>query len=180
MSDNGAMSSVDLLLHPVRIRIIQALLDGSTLTTKQLMAQLTDVPSASLYRHIATLTDAGVLMVVGETPVRGTIERAYALHLPRAGVGSDEARQLGIEDHRRAFAAYVATLLADFDRYLDGPDPDPVADGVSFTQVALWLSDDELTALDRQLAETLSSLRTNRAGAGRTKRLLSTVLMPQR
>ena len=69
------MPSIDLLLHPIRIRIIQALLDGSALTTKQLKLQLTDVPSASLYRHVAMLADAGVLVVTGERPVRGQYKK---------------------------------------------------------------------------------------------------------
>lgn len=174
------MPSVDLLLHPIRFRIIQALLDGSTLTTKQLKTQLTDVPSASLYRHIATLADAGVLVVTSETPVRGTVERAYALHLPSASVGPDEARALSLDDHRRAFTAFAGALLADFDRYLEDGDADPVGDGLSFTQVALWLSDDELASLRRQFADMLAPLSANGPGPGRTKRMLSTVLMPSR
>lgn len=174
------MPSIDLLLHPIRIRIIQALLDGTTLTTKQLMAQLTDVPSASLYRHVATLAEAGVLVVTSERPVRGTVERAYALHLPSASVGPDEARTLSLDDHRRAFTAYAAALLADFDRYLDDAGADPVGDGVSFTQMALWLSDDELATVRRQLAELFEPLSANSPSAGRTKRILSTVLMPAR
>ena len=174
------MPSIDLLLHPIRIRIIQALLDGSALTTKQLKLQLTDVPSASLYRHVAMLADAGVLVVTGERPVRGTVERRYALHLPSAAVGPAEARALSLDDHRRAFTAYAAALLADFDRYLDGADADPVGDGVSFTQMTLWLSDDELATLRRKLAELLVPLSAHRPGKDRTKRILSTVLMPAR
>ena len=174
------MPSIDLLLHPIRIRIIQALLDGSALTTKQLKTQLTDVPSASLYRHVAMLADAGVLVVTDERPVRGTLERRYALHLPSAAVGPAEARALSLDDHRRAFTAYAAALLADFDRYLDGADADPVGDGVSFTQMALWLSDDELATLRRKLAELLVPLSAHRPGKDRTKRILSTVLMPAR
>ena len=174
------MPSIDLLLHPIRIRIIQALLDGSALTTKQLKSQLTDVPSASLYRHVSMLADAGVLVVTGERPVRGTVERMYALHLPSASVGAAEARALSLDDHRRAFTAYAAALLADFDRYLDASGADPVGDGVSFTQMALWLSDDELATLRRKLAELLQPPSTNGPGRDRTKRILSMVLMPAR
>ena len=174
------MPSIDLLLHPIRIRIIQALLDGSALTTKQLKSQLTDVPSASLYRHVSMLADAGVLVVTGERPVRGTVERMYALHLPSASVGAAEARALSLDDHRRAFTAYAAALLADFDRYLDDAGADPVGDGVSFTQMALWLSDDELATLRRKLAELLQPPSTNGPGRDRTKRILSMVLMPAR
>ena len=79
-----------------------------------------------------------------------------------------------------AFTAYAAALLADFDRYLDGADADPVGDGVSFTQMTLWLSDDELATLRRKLAELLVPLSAHRPGKDRTKRILSTVLMPAR
>lgn len=50
------MASDDLLLHPVRIRIVQALLDGSELTTGELTARLGDIPVATLYRHVAKLS----------------------------------------------------------------------------------------------------------------------------
>ena len=61
--------SVDLLLHPVRLRIVQAFLGDRALTTAQLAAELSDVPTGSLYRHVALLTKAGVLHVVAERRV---------------------------------------------------------------------------------------------------------------
>ncbi|MGH9123627.1 MAG: helix-turn-helix domain-containing protein [Acidimicrobiales bacterium] len=38
------MASADLLLHPVRLRIIKAFLGDRALTTAQLAAELDDVP----------------------------------------------------------------------------------------------------------------------------------------
>src|SRR5580658_3975046 len=49
------MASADLLLHPVRLRIIKAFLGERALTTAQLAAELDDVPPGSLYRHVALL-----------------------------------------------------------------------------------------------------------------------------
>ena len=72
----------------------------------------------SLYRHVALLTRAGLLHVVAEHRIRGAIERTYALRLAAARVQPGEAAAMTPEEHSRAFMAYVAGLLADFDRYL--------------------------------------------------------------
>ena len=53
------MATADLLLHPVRLRIVEAFLGDRALTTSALAAELADVPPASLYRHVARLVDAG-------------------------------------------------------------------------------------------------------------------------
>ncbi len=44
------MASADLLLHPVRLRIVKAFLGDRALTTTQLAAELDDVPAGSIYR----------------------------------------------------------------------------------------------------------------------------------
>lgn len=174
------MPFLDVLLHPARMRVVQALLDGSELTAGQLRAELPDVPAASLYRHIATLADAGVLEVAHERRVRGAVERTFRLHLPSAAVTPEEARQLSPDDHRRAFAAFCAMLMADFDRYLAAPDADVAEDGVAFTQAALWLTDDEFAELRSELAAVITSRITNGRSPHREKRMISTVLMPGR
>ena len=109
------MASADLLLHPVRLRIIKAFLGDRALTTSQLAAELDDVPAGSLYRHVALLTRAGLLHVVAEHRVRGAVERTYALRLAAARLHPGEAAAMTAEEHSRAFIAYVAGLLADFD-----------------------------------------------------------------
>ncbi|MEV6871554.1 helix-turn-helix domain-containing protein [Amycolatopsis sp. NPDC051128] len=46
------MNTVDLLLHPVRLRIVQALSGGRELTTTQLCAGLPDVSKVTVYRQV--------------------------------------------------------------------------------------------------------------------------------
>src|SRR3712207_613879 len=144
------VATADLLLHPVRLRIVQAFLGERTLTTAELGAELDDVPTASLYRHVGLLADAGVLAVAGERRVRGAAERRYRLVVEAA---SADPEGMTAEDHRRAFATFVAALLADLDRYLHraGTSLDPVADGLGYRQAALWLDDQELGELLAEL-----------------------------
>ena len=82
------MGSAELLLHPVRLRIVQAFLGEGELTTADLRARLTDVSPATLYRQVATLAAGGVLEVAAERRVRGAVERTYRLRPERAAVGA--------------------------------------------------------------------------------------------
>jgi Helix-turn-helix domain len=170
-------SSADLLLHPVRLRIVQAFLGDRALTTTGLRAELSDVPPASLYRHVARLVEAGVLQVVSERRVRGTLERTYVLRLAAASIGPDELASMSVEDHRQAFMAFVAGLLADADRYLKRGDFDPLRDGVSYRLAGLWLDDAEYADLLRDLIRVLHPRLANAPKRGRRRRILATVLL---
>jgi hypothetical protein len=172
------MASADLLLHPVRLRIVKAFLGDRALTTSQLAAELEDVPPGSLYRHVALLTEAGVLQVVAERRVRGAVERTYTLRLLTARITQDEAAAMSAEEHGRAFMAYVAGMLADADRYLATDPADPSRDGAGYQVGALWLTDAEFQELLRELTAAFAPRLANPPGEGRRRRLVYTVFIP--
>jgi DNA-binding transcriptional ArsR family regulator len=172
------MTSADLLLHPVRLRILQAFLGDRALTTSDLRAELGDVAPASLYRHVARLVDAGVLSVVGERRVRGAVERTYVLRVAAASVNLDELEKMSREDYRQLFMAFVAGLLGDFDRYLTRDDIDFLRDGVSFRMAGMWLDDGEFAELMRDVARVFQPRLANAPRAGRRRRILGSVLLP--
>ncbi|MGD0452965.1 MAG: helix-turn-helix domain-containing protein [Solirubrobacteraceae bacterium] len=172
------MTSADLLLHPVRLRILQAFLGDRALTTADLRAELPDVSPASLYRHVARLVDAGVLSVVAERRVRGAVERTYVLRVAAATVNLDELAKMSREDHRQMFMAFVAGLLGDFDRYLSREDVDLLRDGVSFGMSGVWLDDAELAELRRELARVIQPRLANAPRSRRRRRILGSVLLP--
>jgi len=72
------MEQIELVLHPVRMRMILAIATR-VLTTQQLANLLPDVAQTTLYRHINLLLEGGILTVVRESKVRGTVERELAL-----------------------------------------------------------------------------------------------------
>lgn len=170
--------SAELLLHPVRLRIIQAFLGDRALTTTQLSAELSDVPAASLYRQVARLVRAGVLQVVAERRVRGTIERTYILRLAAASIQPDEAAAMTPTEHRQAFAAFVAGLQAAADRYFARPDFDPIKDKGSYRIAGMWLDDGEYDAMLADLVRVLAPRLANAPRKGRRRRILATVLIP--
>ncbi len=172
------VDTADLLLHPVRLRIVQAFLGERPLTTAQLGAELSDIPAASLYRHVARLVNAGVLQVVSERRVRGALERTYMLRLAAATIQPDELASMSAEDHRQAFMAFIAGLLGDYDRYLEHGDIDLYRDGVSYRLAGLWLDDSEHADLLRDLVRALQPRLANTPGPGRRRRIIAWVLLP--
>jgi hypothetical protein len=169
--------SADLLLHPVRLRIVQAFLGDRALTTSQLSTELSDIPAASLYRHVARLVHAGVLQVVAERRVRGAVERTYVLRLKAARVGLNEVASMSADDHRQMFMAFTAALLADFDRYLRRPGFDLLRDGVAYAIDAMWLDDAEYRDLMLEIYRVLEPRRANLPKKGRKRRMIASVLL---
>jgi hypothetical protein len=172
------MASADLLLHPLRLRIVQAFLGERQLTTGQLRAELGDIAPATLYRQVAVLVKAGVLLAVDERPVRGTIERTYALSMQDAQVSAEGLRAMRPEDHRRAFMGFIAGLIADFDNYLDTGDVDLERDVAGYRSIGLWLTNEEMIRLVAEIGAAVQSRVMNHPAPGRTRRMLSTVLIP--
>ncbi|TDC95698.1 helix-turn-helix domain-containing protein [Actinomadura sp. 7K507] len=170
-------SAADLLLHPVRWRIVQVL-QGRELTTAQLRGLLTDVPPATLYRQIATLVQAELVHVVHERKVRGAVERTYALRNEDEFIGEEAAGALDREQHRHLFRMFTEHLRVDFERYLERANADPAADAVTYRQAALNLTGDELSALAGELSRVLAPYLDLEAAPDRTRVILTTILMP--
>lgn len=172
------MSDANLLLHPLRLRVVQAFLGDRTLTTSELRTVLPEVPLASLYRQVATLVDGKVLQLVSERKVRGALERRYRLNVAQANFCPEEAATMDGAAHRRAFMSFVASLLADFDRYLARKEPDLARDGVGYRQVVLNLSDAELVEFAAEIGAVIKRWANLESDPSKLRRLLSTILMP--
>lgn len=172
------VEALELFAHPVRMRIVHAMAGNRIFTTSQLCDLLPDVSKATVYRHVAVLAEAGILEVDGEERVRGAVERRYRLRRDRAIVSDEMVASVSPEDHRRVFAAAIATLLAEFNAYLDRDGADPVADLVGYRQHALWLSPDELTDLIEKMRAAIVPHLAHDPTPDRRRYLLSPILFP--
>jgi DNA-binding transcriptional ArsR family regulator len=170
------MDTLELLAHPVRLRVVHAMRGGRLLTTSELRERIPDVSKATVYRHIELLVDGGVLEVAEERRVRGAVERRYRLRQDRAVIDPDAP--LSREDHRRGFAAATAALIAEFDAYLDRDGSEPAADLVGYRQHAVWLSEGELLELIAGMRAAIAPRLANGPAPGRAQYLLSPILFP--
>ncbi|WAP56978.1 helix-turn-helix domain-containing protein [Streptomyces sp. S465] len=174
------MPTPNLLLHPVRMRILQTLVGADELTTAQLRDRLPEVPPATMYRHIATLTQAGILEVVHERRIRGTVERSYRVRQDKALVDTDARTAMTKDDHRQAFTVFTGALMADFDRYLSRDDTEPAREGVVYRQGAVWLTEDEFAELVEEIEAAVARRAHATPDDGRTRHIISFVLVPDK
>jgi DNA-binding transcriptional ArsR family regulator len=146
-SSKPATPLADLLLHPIRWRILQRVL-GREVTTTDLMQDLPDIPATTLYRHVAALIEGGVLTVVRERRARGAIERTLTLDQATAGqIEPDEVRAMTPDQHRRALLLLLTQLTADFDRLVERGDLDTRLEQLSYNLVSLYVDRADLETL---------------------------------
>ena len=173
-----SMDITELLLHPVRLRILHAVLDGRPFSTSQLCERLPDISTATLYRQVALLVDGGLLDIEGETRVRGAVERTYRLQPAKTSMSPEAISAMTKDDHRRGFAAAIAAVVGEFNAYLDRDDANPLADSVSYRQFALWLSNEEKDAFIDEIVTAIRARIENAPSPERRRHLLSTILFP--
>ena len=170
-------TNVDVILHPIRLRILLTLV-GRRLTAQDLAQALPEVPQATLYRHIRHLMDAGLLSIEETRPVRGGIvENVYALKQEDVRLTAEDVAPLSREDHLRFFTIFFTSVLRDFERYLQQESID-VARDVRYHQVPLYLSDDEFQDLMQQLSTIIQVQQHNSPEPSRRRRLLTSVIVP--
>ena len=167
----------DLLLHPVRLRILLAV-GGREATAQQLAAELPDIPQATLYRNINTLVAAGMLVVVREKRVRNTIEKTYAL--PKQGVmlTPEDAKNAQPEDAVHLATRYFGLLLGRYLQYIQQGNVDLAQDNVLFQMVPLYVSREEALELGRALGDLLIPYTRKEPSPERRHLILSLVSFP--
>jgi len=150
------------------------------MTVKGLAQVMPEVPQATLYRHIKALTEGGILSVVEENPVRGTVERVYAVQ--SASLTSEDLAHLSKDELLQAGATVITGFLGDLRRYLDSLDEahmDVTADGLDFTKLQLNLSDDELREFRQELWRIVQTKMQNEPSAGRKRLIFSYLIIPR-
>ena len=96
-----------------------------------------------------------------------------------ANLNPDELEQLDADDHMRIFVGFVASLMDDYARYLEGSQRiDLVADGVGYRKTIMHLTLEELMEMSRALNLALKPFLALPPSPDRQPRLFSTVLMP--
>lgn len=171
-------AKMNLILHPVRMKIVQSLLNRKEMTAQQLSERANDVPKATLYRHLNKLLEANIIQVVQENPIRGTVEKVYALNEP-AVQSREDLLNLSKEEHLELFINFTTQLLGRYETYLKQKDVDLVKDGVSFSVANLYLSDSEFMDLMKGIATLIQKAMINEPSPERTGRNIATIVIPE-
>lgn len=171
-------SKAELIIHPVRLRVLQVLVRGPA-TTQMISEELPEVPVSSLYRHLRLLLE-GALIVVSKTRlVHGIEEKVYQLaQAPR--LLPEDLAELSVEEHLRYFTVYVVTLLEGFERYLESStNIDYLADRTGYTEVDLWATTEELDGISESINQTILPLLGNKPSKDSRLHKLAIITYPQ-
>jgi len=168
----------DLILHPVRLRIVTELA-GKQMSPRQLSEALPDVAQATLYRHVNLLLEGNILEVVAEHPVNGAIERIYSVVEGAGRLSEAELRGLSRGEHLRYFTIYAASLIENFAEYIDTCYLETVVDdGMSYNRTVLYLNDDERETFRREVTALIGRMMSNGPAPNRKRYTLASIVIP--
>jgi DNA-binding transcriptional ArsR family regulator len=171
------LNKADLILHPARLQILQALA-LKPMNTQELAENLSGVPKSSIYRHMRALLDGGMVEIAETRPVKGVMEKFYRLaqnpHLSQADVASYTPEQ-----NLRYFAMFLAEQLQGFAGYLSThPQQDFQSDRVGYTELNFYASPAELDQLQAALSQVLRELAPNPPAAERHRHKFAIITYP--
>ncbi len=175
------MNRVDLILHPVRFRILESLV-GESLTTQAIAERLPEVPKSTIYRHVRLLLENDMIAVDETHPVRGAVEKSYRLNQP-IRLSAGEMAELTPEEHVHYFRTYVMALVQGFSNFVhsaaEGERVDMVTLRAGYTETPLFATTAELDEAFAALNQALFRLAQNPPGEGRRKHKFVFITHPE-
>lgn len=162
-----------IIMNPIRMRIVQYFILHETGTVAQALEYLTDIPKASLYRHVKILEEAQMLFVVQENKKRGAVEKVYQLNQkPLKGTKPE------MEEMSQLVQGVLLHILLEFQTYFQKKDIDLEQDGVSLTSATLLLSAEEFTDFSQKIGEVYNEFIHNKPDGVRKPRKLTMISSP--
>lgn len=175
------MKQVDLIIHPVRLRIIEVI-GNEALTTQEIADYLPDVPKSSLYRHLKQLLKGGVVRVWDTRLVNGIEEKTYRLG-HGARLTPDDLKGVSAAEHINYFTTFIASMLRSFGDYVNkresaGDEIDFVKDHVGYNEVTFYANHDEIMQMQALINQAVVPLLSQPEGNGRIRHKLTFVIHP--
>ena len=172
--NNGDFMNKDfmkIIMNPIRQRIVQYLIIHGQGTTKEIGAELSDIPPASLYRHVKVLFDNNCIEIADEKKIRGTIERTWKL-------AQNPIAPVSPEDIATLFRSGLLSLLGNFETYFLSEDAVPQRDLLSLTTSTLMLTDEEFMDMMQKIGNIFDEVIYNQPGDGRKPKRLTFISSP--
>ena len=149
------------------------------MTPRQLAVALPDIAQASLYRHIKALLEGGILEVVNEQDVNGSVERTYAIVKGAGRLSGEELRGLSAEEHLRYFTIYAVKLIDDFADYIrEAPSESVGTDGMSYSSAVIYLSAEERAQFQQDVITLIGRVMSLEPSPDRKRYSLSSIVIP--
>ena len=127
----------EVMLNPVRMRIIQTLAEKKNMTATEICEKLSDIPRTTLYRHIKILLDNDILSVISEQKIRGSLERTLAINV------QEIVNHNTLENAAQNAFTFLMKKYAMFQNYFKDENSNPAKDKIFLNNTILMMTDDE-------------------------------------
>lgn len=147
-------NKAEVLMHPVRMKILQSLIKNKEegISTLEMITIIKDVPQATLYRHIQILMEENIIKIVKERKVRSVTEKFYALNEDAARLNQEDWKFLAKEQKLNYISYYQLVLLSQYQHYLTSlEEKKSTEDTATFSFVELTLSDKQFSDFQNDL-----------------------------
>lgn len=169
---------MECITNPVKCKLLLEIHSRGKATTKHLADIYHDIPQATLYRHLKKMLSDGILQVVEETQVRGTVEKTYALAFHISDSMETMLEKNSGELYMQYFMQYIFGFAKQFQEYCQSPDIDIKKDMTGFSLSPLYLSDDELNSIVTSISRIINTVKNNESGPGRKLRTIGVIVSP--
>lgn len=139
------MNINEIMLNPIRMRIVQVAAANGNTSASDICEKMPDIPRTTIYRHIKILIDNGILAVVAENKIRGSLERILSLN------AGEMSKHNSLDDAKQNAFAFLTQQYAKFERYFNSKAPNPAADRIFMNSTILMLTDEEFDAFLKDL-----------------------------
>lgn len=161
----------EIMLNPVRMRIIQELSTQKHMTTIELGEKISDVSRTTMYRHINILLENNIITVVSEKKIRGSLERTFALNI------EELTKNNTVENAAQNAFGFLMNRYIRFHNYFNGENPNSGKDKIFLNNSVLMMSDDEFDQFLLELRDLIIKYKFKEA-QGRKPRDISIISSP--
>ena len=169
---------MECITNPVKCKLLLEIYSQERATAKHLSDVLSDISQATLYRNLKKMLNDGLIKVVEKKQVRGTVESTYALALNL----NSEFEAILVENsgplYMQLFMQYFLGFANQFREYCKSPNIDIKKDMSGFSLSHLYLSDEELIELMKNISNIIKTVEKNEPKAERKLRTLGIIVTP--
>ncbi len=169
---------MECITNPVKCKLLLEIYSQERATAKHLSDVLSDIPQATLYRNLKKMLNDGLIKVVEKKQVRGTVENTYALAL---NLNSEFEAILAENSgplYMQLFMQYFLGFAKQFREYCKSPNIDIKKDMSGFSLSHLYLSDEELIELMKNISNIIKTVEKNEPKTERKLRTLGIIVTP--
>lgn len=169
---------MECITNPVKCKLLLEIYSQERATAKHLSDVLSDIPQATLYRNLKKMLNDGLIKVVEKKQVRGTVESTYALAL---NLNSEFEAILAENSgplYMQLFMQYFLGFAKQFREYCKSPNIDIKKDMSGFSLSHLYLSDEELIELMKNISNIIKTVEKNEPKTERKLRTLGIIVTP--